>query len=489
MSWFGQDQDENGFAQVNVGIGANSPLYQMLMCEDIVPGDEPSYQMCKTIYVYHVLGGKMVEAPVKLAQSQERELTFTNGPEEALRREFLRVRKDLNIDTHIKTTKILSKVYGQAALAFGVRGENPSSPIDFKSAATGDIYFNVLDPLNTAGSLVLNQDPNAPDFMKPNTVSVGSQHYHGSRTVVMMNGPPVYIQWTNSAFGYVGRSDYQRVLFPLKTFIQTMITDDMVTKKAGLLVAKLKQAGSIVNNMMASAMGQKRVAIKSGATGNVLSVGHDDSIETLNMMNLEGPAKFARDNCLKNIATGNGMPASILNQDTLAEGFGEGSEDAKQIARFIDGERQEMNPLYTFTDKIVMHRAWTPDFYEAIKATIPEYADVPYETAFRAWVNGFEAIWPNLLQEPESEVLKGEKDRFESATALVEVLAPLVQDPENRAKLAMWLAETANSREKLFSVPIELDEQLMIDYTPPPLADIDTNDTKEPEAKPFREGE
>jgi len=65
------------------------------------------------------------------------------------------------------------------------------------------------------------------------------------------------------------------------------------------------------------------------------------------------------------------MPAKILLQETFAEGFGEGTEDAKYVARFIDGIREEMAPLYNFFDMIVQRRAWTPDFYKLIQEDFP----------------------------------------------------------------------------------------------------------------------
>lgn len=465
MSWFGQDTDENGFSYLDLGIGQNSPLYQMLMASDIVPGDNPSYELCKIIFVNHPLGGKMTESPVKLAQSQEREIKISTGPEERLKKAFTDEWKAIGADMLIRNTKTLSKVYGQAALVMGQKGIDPSEPIDF--AKLDGLYFNVLDPLNTAGSLVLNQDPNAPDFLKPRHIRSGSQSYHPSRSVVVLNGPPIYIQWTNSAFGYVGRSVFQRGLYALKTFLQTMITDQMVTLKAGLLVAKMQQPGSIVNNLMRLAFQQKRQQLKSGVTGNVLTIGMEDAIETLNMQNLEGPAKFARDNCLKNLATSCDMPASMLNQETLAEGFGEGTEDAKVIANFIGGERDEMAPLYEFMDKIVQYRAWNEAFYETIKETTPEYRKVPYATAFQSWVEGYKAIWPNLLTQPDEEKMKGEKARFESMKYIADILNTLVLDPENRATLAMWIAENANGRKDTFPIPLVLDEQAMVEYEPP----------------------
>ena len=248
----------------------------------------------------------------------------------------------------------------------------------------------------------------------------------------------------------------------------------------------MKTPGSFINNRMANFFGFKGDTLKSGVTGQVLSIGDTDSIESLNFQNLEGPARFARENCLKNIATAAGMPAKMLDQETLVSGFGEGSEDAKQIARFIDRMRLEMNPVYAFFDEIVMRRAWSPAFYETLKKDYPEYKKVPYLTAFMSWRNSFEAIWPNLLEEPDSEKSKVADVQFRSAVAAVEVLAPLV-GPKNKAELARWVSAQVGERKELFTSPLVLDDE-ELDNPPDPVAtggDTAGDETREPEPIPF----
>jgi hypothetical protein len=340
----------------------------------------------------------------------------------------------------------------------------------------------VLDPLNTAGSLVLDQDPNSPDFQKPRSLRVGNRIYHPSRSIVVMNEAPIYIEFTNSAFGFVGRSVYQRALFPMKTFVQTMITDQYVAVKVGLLINKVKAPGRIINNRILGFFGYKRQQIKAGTTGNVLTIGHEDDILSLNFQNLEGPAKFARDNALLNTAMAAGMPAKLLNQEEMVGGMAEGSEDAKQIARYIDRVRIEMAPAYSFFDRIVQRRAWSPDFYKTIQRDFEEYRKVPYEAAFYTWVNGFNATWPNLLAEPDSERMKSEEIRFKSVVALVESLSPLL-DPANKASVVAWAADEINSRRELFSAPLIIDEDALANYTPPQL--MAEKPEKEQEPKPF----
>ena len=54
----------------------------------------------------------------------------------------------------------------------------------------------------------------------------------------------------------------------------------------------------------------------------------------------------SRKNVLQNIATAVPMPARMLNHETFAEGFGEGTEDAAAESRFITRIRDDMADVY-----------------------------------------------------------------------------------------------------------------------------------------------
>jgi len=460
--------DDSG--QAYLGTQATSALMDLLMADSIVPGDQPSYILCKKIFVEHPLGGKLAESPVKLAQSQSREISIAGAPEddliEAFEREWERL-GSIGADTIIRNVRTVSRIYGIGSLAVGERKKSPESALDIDNLDKADLYFNVLDPLNTAGSLVLNQDPNSPEFMKPQQIAVNGKAWHTSRTITLLNEQPIYIEWSNSSFGFVGRSVFQRALYPLKSFIQSMLTDHAVTEKVGLLVMKMKSPGSIIDQRSTNWFGKKRSALKGAKTGNVLSVGIDENVESLNFTNLKDAAEYARNNIIKNIATAADMPASIINQETLAEGFGEGVEDAKSIARYIDGERIAMTPIYNFIDEIVMRRAWSEEFYATIQQRFPDqYGDIPYNTAFYEWKNNFKAEWPNLLVEPDSEKIKVDDAVMKAAIALGEVLIPSM-DPENKARVAVWMADVMNERKLMTSEMLLLDEEALANYEPP----------------------
>jgi DNA topoisomerase IB len=456
-------------AQITVAASPlGNELMSLLTTEQILPGDAPSYQACKTLWSFHPLGAKIAESPVKMAQSQAREIEVPHSPGDRVRDAFIQQWKDDKVDSYIATTATTARVYGIASIAYGAKGVEPSTVIDPWKLRTLDLYFSVFDPLNTAGSLVLNQDPNAPDFQQSDTITVSGVPYHRSRSCVIMNEKPIYIAYTSSAYGYVGRSVYQRAFYPLKTFVQSMLTDDMVTQKAGLLIVMMKAAGAIIDNVMKAVAGLKRTLLQGAVTGNVLQIGQDDKVETLNMMNLDGAAGFARNNVLKNIATAADMPASLLNQETMAEGFGEGTEDAKNIARYVDGIREWLEPLYKFMEPIIMYRAWTPEFYASIQADFPEeYEGVEYKTAFMRWKNSFNAAWPNLLKEPDSELAKAEDVGLKAAIGMAEIIIPIA-DPENKAMVVKFLADYVNGSKFLFKgARLDLDYEALAAYEPP----------------------
>ncbi|HIB4715694.1 TPA: anti-CBASS protein Acb1 family protein [Klebsiella pneumoniae] len=444
----------------DIAIGSCSPeLITLLDSEDIQPGMSAGYQTCKTIYLFHPLGGKMVDRPIKMAMNESRTVHIAQayGIEQRLRDAFEREWKALGADKHIANAARISRIYGVSAIAMLVDNQESSSAVDYRTLYKHNVTFNILDPLNTAGSIVLNQDPNAQDFQRVDGIRVAGKPYHKSRCVVQQNEDPIYLAYNSAAFGFTGRSVYQRALFPLKSFIQTMRTDDMVSVKGGLLVTKIQGPSSVVNNMMQKLSGIKRMMLKRGKTGEVLQIGANDSIESIDLSNLEKPLDSSRNHILENIAAAADMPAIILNSETFAQGFGEGTEDARSVAVYIDNIREWLEPLYDYFIRICQYRAWSIEFFNSLRADFPELKNT-YSLYFSSWINNFEYRWPSSLKEPESEKVKVDEIRFKAIVSMLEVLLPQVNtDDENRSLLIEWAQTNANANESLFPQRLDLD--------------------------------
>ncbi|EPY7259197.1 anti-CBASS protein Acb1 family protein [Klebsiella pneumoniae] len=442
-----------------IGSCSHSELMALLDSDDIQPGSTAGYETCKTIYLFHPLGGKMVDRPIKMAMNESRTIHVSQayGIEQRLRDAFEREWKALGADKHIANAARISRIYGVSAIAMLVDNQEPSLAVDYSTLYKHNVTFNILDPLNTAGSIVLNQDPNSKDFQKVEGIRVAGKPYHKSRCVVQQNEDPIYLAYNSAAFGFTGRSVYQRALFPLKSFIQTMRTDDMVAVKGGLLVTKIKGPSSVVNNMMLKLSGIKRMMLKRGKTGEVLQIGDSDNIESIDLSNLERPLDSARKHILENVAAAADMPAIILNSETFAQGFGEGTEDARAVAVYIDNIREWMDQLYAFFIRVCQYRAWSIDFFQSLRADFPELKNT-YSLYFASWINNFEYRWPSSLKEPESEKVKVDETRFKAIVSMLEVLLPQVNtDDENRALLIEWAQANANANENLFPQRLDLD--------------------------------
>ena len=469
--------------QVN-STGLPSELMQILNWQNVQVGSQPSYQLCKLLWEYHPLAGKIIEKPVRLALGKKRKINIPCGIEDQLREAFEREWERLGATNHIRDTMHLSRVYGAGAIVYGSPGIPTDKPIDpWALADVEDLYFNQLDPLNLAGSLVTNQNPNAPDFQKPwSYITAAGQPYHPSRSCVIFCGTPIYLAYQGSSYSFSGRSLFLRALYPLKSFIQTMTVDDLVSLKAGLIVAKIQQPGSIVNRLMTQGASYKRQLLAEAVTGNVLSIQPEESIESVDLNNTDKAMTVARNNIIANIAAAADVPAILLKDEAFTQGFGEGTEDSKAVAQYIDGIREDMFSLFNFFDKIVQHRAWNKEFYEGLKNEFSEeIGEKSYEEFFYYAQGLFKAEWPSLLEEPKSDIIKRDSEKLK---AMVDVLTALkdILDPENKARAVQWFEDNVNGMTELFAAPMELDIDALMEYVPPAIGGENLPpDTEEPQ--------
>ena len=429
-----------------------SGLLDILGADQIVPGSQPSYALCKQLWALHPLAGKIVEKPISLALGQKRKINVPCAIEDRLVKAFEKEWKALKATRQIRDLAHISRVYGVGALVFGGPNIATTDVIEGKDLyKIPDLYFNLLDPLNTSGSMVTNQNPNAPDFQKQVVqITAAGQPYHQSRTITLFNGTPIYLDYQGSSFSFSGRSVFLRALYPMKSFIQTMIVNDMVSLKAGLMIAKMKQGGSVLNRMMEKASAWKRNLLQEGRTNNVLTIDIDESIETIDLTNVDGPMTAARDNIISDVAAATDTPAILLKDESFAKGLASGDQDMLAVVQHIDNIREELEPAHEFFDRIVMHRAWNPEFYAALQKEIPDLAGKSYDAWFFEVRDLFVAEWPSLLQEPKFEIVKRNAEKLKAMTDVLKALLPAL-DPANKARLVDWFVQAVNDMTEIFS--------------------------------------
>ena len=426
--------------------------------DDVEVGSTLSYQLCKELYLKHPLGAKLVDLPIDKGLMTKREILIQDAPPEVIE-QFEKTWKNLKANRAIEMAVRNSRIYGTGSIAIVFKDPEikPSANMRWELCQNQQFAFNALDPLNTSGTGVLTQNPTDYDFQEIHGVMVSGVNYHHSRTFQVVNECPVYLSWTASAFGFTGRSVYTRAIYPLKSFISTMIADDMVAQKVGVMIQKTEKSGSVIDGLMQKIGAIKRSFLKIASTGNVLEVGLKDSIETLNMTGIDSALNAVRKNILENIASSDKMPALLMLSETFATGFGEGSEDAKQISAYLDNFREKHAPLYDWMDKVVRKTAWTPEFYATIQARYPaEYGNKPYFVAIKQWHDNFSYEWESLIKEPESEAVNVESVKFKAVTDLMGIVFDKL-DPANQSAFLKFCESNLNESTKLFPNKLELD--------------------------------
>jgi hypothetical protein len=245
----------------------------------------------------------------------------------------------------------------------------------------------------------------------------------------------------------------------LAAFLVSMEVDALVLKKSGVLVAKTKPVGAAANRASHWWQRKKASDVKRSLNGNVLAIETDEDISTLNMANTADAMTTARNNVISNIATALDAPAVILQNDVLTNGFGEGKEDSKVIANFVERYRNEIEHIFEFMIPRIQELAWTEEWYASFVMANPSYASISFQSATNHWRNNFEYKWPNYLTEPDKEKREGQERIFNAYKTLYETLQAGVQNPETRRALAQSIVDLTNNDDMAQLLPQPIDIQ------------------------------
>ncbi|QBY43985.1 DUF1073 domain-containing protein [Arsenophonus nasoniae] len=453
-------------AEIETLNSSNSQLLSLLESTDIKPGSRAGYQLCKLLWAYHPLGGKLVEKPITMALCKPRSWSVKTDPEERVINRFKEVWEKLNITQKIKDGFFTARCYGASAIGVGTLDKKSDEYLDREDLREDNIFINIFDPLNVAGSMVTSQDPNSPDFQQADLyLNIANQYWHPSRTIKIFNGSPIYLEYQSSSYGYTGRSVFLRSLYPLRSYLKTMEANETIAEKIALIIAKISQNSSVISSVMQKVGAIKRSFVKSGKNGNILQIGPNDSIESLNLTNVEGPLSKSRDQIISDIASGSDIPSILIKEEAFAEGFGEGTEDSKAISQYIDGVREAIDPVMNYFEELIQYVAWNEDFYNSLKEEFPEIITEDYKTTFYKWRDEFTASWQELVEESPNKRRESDGVVIQNAVRLYAILSPNL-DPENKAIAAEWLVSIANETETYKKYPFILDLDILKEFQP-----------------------
>jgi len=435
--------------------GQHNSLRDLMQSNELQVGDLASYQICKTIFAYHPIGSKFATLPVDMAFSKPRGITLSDHPK-IVKERFETTYEKLGVWSKIKQALILSRVYGMSSVMIGQYGKGLDEALDVTTIKTNPLFFNVLDPLNTAGSLINNQDPLSGRFLSVSGVQVMGKPVHASRCFIKNNGEeqPLYLQWSQSAFCYGGRSVYQRALPLLKQYLKSIQVDEYLLDKVGALVVKSGEPqgvydsftgtmSKLIREMVKSLRGISTDAATGEVTGGVLSMGKDDTVETLSLIHTNDVADGVRRRLLANLAATDGMPTTLLSDDPFATGHADGTEDRKKEAEYLEGIQSDAKELVDWLDGFVMRMAWDDEFLQQVKNDYPQYSNMSLNTIFYQFKNSFDWKFQPLIIEPEEIKVKNQTGKIANVAAVVGMLSGQVDD-DSKSEILSWSAKMIN---------------------------------------------
>ncbi|MBI0083573.1 MULTISPECIES: anti-CBASS protein Acb1 family protein [Commensalibacter] len=426
-----------------------------------------SYGLCKSIYMYHPLGKRIIDLPIDLSIGQERIISVKHETKsDELIEQFIKVWNGYGFKNIIRRLATMSRLCGISALFLKVDGYNDHEPLPVNTNwADLKITPIVYDAMNIAGSASNNQDLMSENFLKVEDVLRSGMALAKDRSFILSNGDPLYNEFSTSAFGFTGRSVYQNCIHLLKAWLYVNNADAMVAKKCGLIIAKENDVGT-ATELTSRSLGIKRELLRAGSTNDVLSVGASTTIESLNLQNIDGSLDMARNHILEDIANASDIPTIILGQQRFTQGFGEGSEDTKHVGRFIESIREWERGAYQFIDNFVMRMAWNFDYLKALnkengdifkskndeEITIEQYWQVFYSLK-----QSFSYSFPSFLTESESQIAEGDQKKLEMIVDVYDRVFPKVE-ADMQATLTNWLIDSVNNLRSLNKIKLNVDE-------------------------------
>lgn len=376
-----------------------------------------SYVECRDIYRYWSLGKRIATSLPNFAMSAEREFTCGEHPQEIID-EFKKVATELDIDNIIKKTAIYARVYGLASLFVACNGEGVklTDALSYEKIQNNDIVFNSLDPLAMGGGVQVEMSPLSTNFQKVKNASVGGQQVHTKRLCTIYNDIPLHLKFNPSSYSFSGSSVYQNMTLLIRSWNRCIVALQRLATKGGALV-KTSKAVPTATGINVSAVEKNLDLIRKMENDGIASI---QIGEELNGFQLTGASEV--DTIIQQMNSALMMalsdtPSSILLDKNLAQGFGEGSEDMKAILMAVDSFRLSiLRPLYSFADKFIKYKAWSPEFILKIKQENPDlYGDMSVTMIMQQWLQDFKAEFGNIY--PETK-----KDEIEYVSTQLDIL-------------------------------------------------------------------
>lgn len=305
-----------------------------------------SYKDCQNLYSYIPLAKRIVNLPIKIAINN---MNIKWGSEDEYKDE--EGLKDIDIN-YVKTlcTDYISKVrlYGYSVLLPLVGPEdNASKPLMKSEIYDKEIRYNILDPLNM--TVTIDNNPASYNFKRITSMRVNNGPFiHTNRALALNNRlNNLYLQYNNASYNYVGLSELQSC-YCLMNVIATAITSmERQLMHSSLMVVEEEKGSTNVNTQSMTAQADLLSQVKQDS---VVLLRNGLKLNQFQLSNFDTITNSI-DSINKLISMTTDIPSVLFTDESLGNGFSEGSSDGQIVEMYLTDIR---NSLIIPTMKFVL---------------------------------------------------------------------------------------------------------------------------------------
>lgn len=296
-----------------------------------------SYKDCQNLYSYIPLAKRIINLPIKIAINN---MNIKWGSEDEYKDE--EGLKDIDIN-YIKTlcTDYISKVrlYGYSVLLPLVGPEdNASKPLMKSEIYDKEIRYNILDPLNV--TVTIDNNPTSYNFKRITSMRViNGPLIHSNRALALNNRlNNLYLQYNNASFNYVGLSELQSC-YCLMNVIATAITSmERQLMHSSLMVVEEEKGSTNVNTQSMTAQADLLSQVKQDS---VVLLRNGLKLNQFQLSNFDTITNSI-DSINKLISMTTDIPSVLFTDESLGNGFSEGSSDGQIVEMYLTDIRNSL---------------------------------------------------------------------------------------------------------------------------------------------------
>ncbi|EGV1470941.1 DUF1073 domain-containing protein [Campylobacter jejuni] len=416
---------------------------------DLCSRKDLSYKECMNIYYYWPLGKRIARALPNFAMSAEREIIFSDMPTDCIGR-FKEIETKLETHKLVKKLATYARVFGLAGLYVSHSKVESSEPLKYEDIEdSGDISFNILDPLNLNG-IEIDQDPLSINYQKVKNILINGKQVNPSRCYCVFNDMTFYLKFTPSTFNFGSPSVYQNMRELIVSWQRCVDALERAATKAGSIIYKGRDGG-VLNSITMEATKRTLNIINNLRTNGIAEVEKGTEIEFFSLTGVGEIDKIIEQMNQIILMALSDTPAAILLDKELAQGFGNGEEDMKAILMAVDDYRRgTLQGIFDFIDKYVMYVAFDSVFVEELKEKYPQDFEGMSNSQIRETIiNSYSFEWGNLYPETEATKCDNNSKKLDNLIKLKELGATTAD-----------IETIINNDKDLYSEEITLEEKL-----------------------------